>query len=222
MKNSFDTSFIPQQPLLKAEGLLRRREPINFALMIALVLFFTSLGVSLGMYFYKANVDKRIITLEKQLQSKEAGLKIDDIDRYSSIDARLTIAKKLLQNHTAFSAMLTLLEEITAQNVGWTSMSYNIDEITGATVVSLGGIAPSYSAVYAQAQSLRNMQPTVKSVEVSTPALNPESGVVTFGAELVINPTVTNYAQLIRSEEASGQETTTTVPESVISLSQTP
>lgn len=211
MKNSFDTSFIPQQPLLKVEGSLRRKEPVNIALVIALVIFLTSLIVSAGMYFYKGSLDKQIVALQKQLESKEENLNIADIDRYKLIDSRLMVAKKLLQNHVAFSTILTLLEKITAKDIGLTKLSYIIDKSTGVTTLNLGGEAPSYSAVYAQAEAWRSMQPTLRGVKMDMPTLETGTGIANFMATLVIDPSYVNYARSLKNDEVSAPDTTTSV-----------
>lgn len=206
MNNSFDTSFIPQQPLLRVEGSLRRRESVSFALVLALVIFFLSLGLSGGVYFYKTIVDKRVLVLEKQLESKEASLKIDDIERYKAIDARLDIAKKLLLGHTAFSSILDLLEKITARDVGWTALSYGIDDKDGSIVLSLSGQTSSYDAVYNQAQSWRGIPMLLKKVDVDMPVIRPENGIVTFGAKLVIAQDYVKYARLITGMDAAQKQ----------------
>ena len=208
MDNSFDTSFIPQQPLLKVEGSLRRKEPVNIALILGFVILFVSLAVLGGVYFYKVREDKRVLGLEKELQSKEASLKVEDIDRYKAIDARLTIAKQLLQSHTAFSLILDLVEKITAQNIGWTSLSYATDNTSGSIKLSLNGEAPSYSAVYVQAESWRAMPTILKEVNVSMPRLMPESSAVLFGANLVIDLSYVKYAHLINGANQADQTST--------------
>lgn len=202
MDNSFDTSFIPQQPLLKVEGSPRHIAPVNIALVFALIIFFVTLLVWGGMYFYKTNIDRRVLASEKELESKEASLKTDEIDRYKAIDERLAIAKELLQNHAAFSTILTLLEKITAQNIGWTALSYATDNADGSIRINLTGQAPNYSAVYAEAEAWRSMPETLKKVEVGMPQLNPVSGIVTFVATLTIDPGYIKYARLVKEKEA--------------------
>lgn len=224
MENSLDTSFIPQQPLLKVEGTLRRREPVNFPLIIAFVLFFASLAVSGGVYFYKARVDQRVLALEIQLQSKEASLKINDIDRYKAIDARLIIAKKLIQSHVAFSTILGLLEKITAQDVGLTALSYSTDERDGSLKLALSGQAPSYSAIYSQAEAWRKMPSTVRKVEMEMPTLNPNNGIVSFSVVLTVDPSYAKYARSIKGEDISvtGGATGTTTSTTAASSSPAP
>src|SRR5438105_8729085 len=111
MPNSFDTSFIPQEPLLKAEGVRRPPEPVNFGLVVAFIVLFVTLLVAGGMYFYKLQVDKRIFTLRTELQNAEKLLDVDQINFYKRVNTRIDTAKVLLNSHTAFSGVLDLLEK---------------------------------------------------------------------------------------------------------------
>ncbi|OGZ07979.1 MAG: hypothetical protein A2942_02290 [Candidatus Lloydbacteria bacterium RIFCSPLOWO2_01_FULL_50_20] len=209
MANSFDTSFIPQQPLLKVEGSARRFESVNIILVIAFFVFFVTLIVWGGMYFYKTSIDKRIVESEKELQSKEANLKTDEIARYKAIDERLSIAKGLLQNHVAFSTILTLLEEITAKNIGLTGLKYSVDSDNGSITLDLSAQAPSYSAVYAQVEAWREMRSILREVKVDMPRVDTVSGIVSFAAKLAIDPGYVKYARLVQvgssATEAPGE-----------------
>jgi hypothetical protein len=95
MANSFDTSFIPQQPLLKVEGSSRPAEPVNLALVFAFIIFFATLIVLGGVYFYKTSVETRVLASETILKEKEASLRVEEIDRYKAFSDRLMVAKKL-------------------------------------------------------------------------------------------------------------------------------
>lgn len=199
MENSFETSFIPQQPLVRTEGVPRRSEPVNIALILALVIFFITVTVAGGIYFYKLQVDKRILSKEKQLQAEEKNLNIDEINAYKHIDDKLVAVKGLLQNHSVFSTVLLLIEDSAAQNIGLTALSYQKGP-TGDYVLTLSGKAPSYSAVYFQGETWRSMVPMVKSVKMGAPVADDTTGIVSFNAELTINPLYTKYSKMVETE----------------------
>lgn len=200
--DQFDTSFIPQQPLLKVEGTERFKEQVNLPLIIGFVFLFISVSVFGGFFFYEMNVERRIVALEKDLEAREATLNIPEIDRLKVIDTRVNLARELLEGHVAFSTVLALLEKITAENIGFTSLGYAPDE-KGGIKVGLIGLAPSYAAVYVQAEAWRGMRELLKKVDMSLPALNPESGEVTFNATLVVDPAYIRYARTVRERSAS-------------------
>ena len=199
MVNQFDTSFIPQQPLLKIEGASGRRETINFALIIALIIFFTSIAVTAGLYVYRLQVDKRVLADEQALDAAEKYFSIDEINTYKRADVRLSVAKELVDNHTISSVVLDLLENSTAQNVGLTSFSFGKGD--AGISISLLGQAPSYSGVYFQAESWRAMQPMIKSVEVSSMNLDDKTGIVAFGVSMNIDPQYLEFARVLAAQK---------------------
>jgi hypothetical protein len=101
------------------------------------------------------------------------------------------------------STVLALLEKVTAQDIGWTALSYGEDTTLGKFRVTLTGQAPSYSAVYAQAQAWKNMRDTLEEVEVSMPVLDSSTGVVTFNAILTIEPGYLKYARALKEGGAT-------------------
>lgn len=199
MENSFKTSFIPQQPIVRADGLSRRKEPVNLALVLAFVIFFITLTVAGGVYFYKLQGDKQIIEMRQQLQAEEKNLNIDEINAFKHIDNKISMVRGLLQNHTVFSTVLLLIEGSTAQNIGLTTLAY-AKGASGDFILTLSGRAPSYGAVYFQSETWRSMVPMVKSVKISNPSIDDATGIVSFNADLVINPTYTKYNKMIETE----------------------
>lgn len=199
MENSFKTSFIPQQPITRADGGLRRKEPMNLALVLAFVIFFITITVAGGVYFYKLQGDKQIIEKRQQLQAEEKNLNIDEINTYKHIDNKISKVRGLLQNHTVFSTILLLLEGSTAQNIGLTNLAYT-KGAGGDFLLTLSGRAPSYGAVYFQGETWRSMVPMVKSVKIYNPSLDDATGIVSFNADLSINPAYTKYNKMIETE----------------------
>ncbi len=193
MQNSFDTSFIPQQPLLKVEGFDRRRKSLNLALILSIVAFFVVLVVSGGVYYYHGQVEKEVRDLSVQLQEKEAILNVDEIKRLKDVDLRIVAAQKLLRNHTVFTIVLDFLEQGTLQNVGLTSLSYS------GSVLTLNAVSPSYQAVYLQGETWRAMKPLVEDAEVSNVVLIENDGIVTFSAKITLNRNLARYEKFIQA-----------------------
>lgn len=199
MAYNFDTSFIPQQPLLKIEGMKNRQEPVNLALVVALIVLVTTVAVAVGTYFYKKHSDREVLAKETELEEAEKDLAFDDIRLYKRIDTRLSIAKQLLDQHTVFSVILDLLEESAAQNIGLTSLAYAKDNGKDYSL-TLSGQGTSYGAVYAQSQAWKDMDPLVKQIEIASVSLEEESGIVSFSARLLINGDYTQYSRLLEAE----------------------
>src|SRR3989344_7912645 len=117
MQNSFNTSFIPQQPLLKVEGFDRGKEPINLAMIIALVSFFVVLVVAGGVYYYHNQKELEIVKLSQELEGKEKLLDIVQIDYYRDVNLRMNAAQQMLNQHKVFALLFDFLEMNTVQNI---------------------------------------------------------------------------------------------------------
>jgi hypothetical protein len=209
MNNQFETTFIPQQPILRVEGASRSGEPVNFALILSLVVFFVTIGISVGAYLYRNQVELRVLEKGKILQAAENDFNIDEISTYKRIDSRLSLAKKLVDEHVISSAIFSLIESSVAQNVGLTSFSFDKDSRTsgssGGDSVTLAGQAPSYAAVYFQVESWRALRPQVQSVEVTSMNLDDKSGVVGFSAVLTIDPSYSESLRVIEANSAAAK-----------------
>jgi hypothetical protein len=204
MANQFETSFVPQQPLLKVEAGQRPREPLNLSLIMSLIIFFVTLAVSGGAYFYKQQVDKQILVKGEELKAAEKLFDTDKISMYKDLQMKLTTAKTLVDSHTIFSLIFDLIETRAATNIGLTSLNFGQE---GADMnLALTGQAPSYEAVYFQVQKWRESKPVVKSVEVTSLMLEESSGIVSFGVKISIDPKTIGYARMLAASGAKAQQ----------------
>lgn len=208
MANQFETAFIPQQPILRVDGVSRSGEPVNLALILSLIIFFVTIAVSAGVYLYRVQIDKRVHEKSQILEAAEKDFNIDEITTYKRIDSRLALAKKLVDEHTISSVAFDLLESSTAQNVGLTSLTFTKD-LQGNSI-NLNGQAPSYAAVYFQAEAWRAMRPKIQSAEVTVMSLEDRTGIVSFSVKLMIDPQYLQSLSVINAR--SGTPKTSTVP----------
>lgn len=191
--NPYDTSFLPQQPNLRPDGSLGRREPIALGMIIALVVFFVTLAVGGGTYLYKKDIERRIDEKNRELASMKAKIDLETIEKLGRVSRHLDQAEKLLVNHTAFSLALGILSAGTAVNVGYDSLRFGPSN-SGAPTLALTGIAPSYEAVYFQEQALPH-NPNIKSAKVINVTLDPQSGTVSFEMEAELSPDAVRFGR---------------------------
>lgn len=208
MANQFETDFIPQQPILRIEGTPRSGESVNLALILALIIFFVTIAVSVGAYLYRAQVEKRVYEKSLLLQEAEKDFNIDEIDIYKRIDSRLTLAKKLVDEHTISSVAFDILESSVAQNIGLTSLAFSKD--SKGNFINITGQAPSYAAVYFQAESWRALRPKIMSVEVAAMALEEKNGIVTFSMKLLVDARYFESLQVIEGQSSVSETSEST------------
>lgn len=211
MASQFETSFVPQQPLLKVEGMTQRpNKPLNIPLVIALIVFFVTLATSAGVYFYKEQTIKQVAAKGEQLKAAEQLFSVDKVNEYKNLQIKLTAAKALVDSHLIFSVIFDLIETKAAENIGLTSLGFGQDALD--TSLTLTGQAPSYEAVYFQVQKWRESKPVVKNVEVTSLSLEQTSGIVSFGVKMTLDPSVFSNKTVLAARGAS-TKVTTTAPE---------
>lgn len=186
MANFFETSFVPQQPLVKVEaGGMGRREPLNIALIVALIIFFVTIAVAGGMYFWEKNTELRKNAIGQELADMEANFDIDKISSYKTLQATLRNARNLVNQHVIFSVVLDSVERNAAENVGLTNLSFSA--AGDKSMLSLSGQAPSYKAVFFQLETWRGMKPIFQNVEVTSLGLSENSGIVDFNVKIDVD-----------------------------------
>lgn len=199
MDTRFETSFIPQQPLLRVEGTQRRREHVSLSLLFALIIFFATIAVAGGVYYLREDAERKLSEAKHQLDEREKNINIDEITSLKLLSTRFEAAEKVLSNHVALSAVLDLLEETTSVNVGFTSFAFS--QSGDAPGVALIGEAPSYMTVYLQAEDLRK-HPLIKQVDIANIALSEATGIVGFSMNLKLDPDLTKYPRYYNSIHA--------------------
>ncbi len=213
MANQFETSFVPQQPLLKVEAGQRPRVPLDLALIVSLIVFFVTLAVAGGAYFYKQQVDKQVLSRGEDLKAAEALFDTSKISIYKELQVKLTTAKTLVDSHTIFSLIFDLIETKAATNIGLTSLNFGQEASNGEVSLLLTGQAPSYEAVYFQVQKWRESKPVIKNVEVTSLLLEETSGIVAFGVKLSLDSKTLGYANMLAaSNAAKAQAAATAAP----------
>lgn len=198
MPNPFETSFIPQQPLLKVEGASQRREPINVALIVAVIIFCVTALIGGGLYYWKLQVIKQVEAKGFELQEAEKYFRVEDIDMYKHLQVSLDTAKRLVDEHVIFSVVFDLIEERAAQNIALTSLNYK-QEAEG-TLVLLAGQSPSYAALYFQIEAWRKMTPVVKKVELASFTLQETTGLVEFSAKVLVDSAYLHSASVLQAQ----------------------
>lgn len=197
MPKSFDTTFVPQQPLLKVEGFQHRSEPVNLAMMLAFIVLFVVLIVAGGVSYYHNKIVAQNVALAQQLEDKEKLLDANEINAYRDIDLTITSAKKMLHSHNVFSVALNVLESETAQNVELVSLSFAYENLS--PILKIEGNAPSYEAVYFQSEVWRSAQPLIQSVVIEGVDILDQSGVIKFTASIVLSKNSVLYSEYFKN-----------------------
>lgn len=135
MAESGTGSFIPK----KVERTPRTRtKRIYLFSYITYTLFFGALVAGGAAYGYGILQDNRLKSAQEQLAQEQSAFNTDDIARLQRLDARLSTANSILEDHVSIASLLTTLERLVAQPVTFGTFTY---ERTGAghTITLLSG-----------------------------------------------------------------------------------
>lgn len=201
MQTSFDTSFIPRQPLLRVDGVERRPAPVNLPLVLSFVVFFVALITAGGIFFYHRQVTLRIEDKVAKLADLESKLNSDDISLYKNIDSRIGTAKTLLSKHRAFTAVLSFLEQETVKDIGLTTLNFKADG-NDQVSIHVRGVGPSFQSVYLQSETWKGASSVIKT-DMNSYVLSDSTGLVDFDATILLNADFMKYADTLAKSDSS-------------------
>lgn len=230
MEGLGQTSFIPKKPITSETYDSGRS--VSIVTVITVIVFFGSVALALGSYFYQSFLVKQLDSKKETLDKAKAGFDLDTIKDLKRLDTRIQSAKLLLDQHTAISTFFTVLEQSTLKTVQFSNFSITNDSasaVGGASVGSnplastqasmikfkMSGKAQSYNSVAIQADLFS------KTVGIKEPIFSnlnlDDKGSVNFDVAGFIDPQIINYRKTVgggstsASQSTSGTETTSVV-----------
>jgi hypothetical protein len=192
MATDLQTSFIPKQsaPLPPLE---RRRQPINFLMIIAVLIFIAGIAASVGVFVYQIYLTKT----NDNLASELAKLKPDraQIDVLKKFNQRVNISNQLLSGHTTMAPIFTMLGDSTLQNVRFKGMSISTSMDTPRVVtIALSGEAKNYEAIALQSDSFTSSG-FIKNAVFSGLQFDSQTRNINFNVSAVVDPSLLSYSK---------------------------
>lgn len=172
---------------------------IGFLAIFSILIFFTVVVATGGLYFYKGVLAKNITKMENDLNLAKNRFEPSKILQLQVLDERLNASSEILRKHIVVSPIFKALQEVTMKTIGYTKFSYYIDDIDGRIVVKMSGMAVGYRSVALQSDLLTKNKNLIDPV-FSNLSLD-DKGNVLFDLEFSVNPDFVNYK---RALEGSG------------------
>jgi hypothetical protein len=197
MEQNFQTSFIPKKPIVKERAVAAR--PVSLVLIIALLVLFTILLATGGLFFYKGIIAKRIAGMESTLNLAKSRFEPAKIAELQVLDKRLRASNEILAEHISVTPIFALLEDITMKTVRFTKFSYILEPEGGKTVaVKMSGVARGYKAIALQSDLFAQNQNLIDPV-FSNLTLDSNANVL-FDLDFSVDSNFVNYKQTIPSD----------------------
>lgn len=182
-------SFIPKKSLSSPS--VSRGGGGGFALF-SLLIFILSAAVWGGLHLYKNYLKDNIVQLGKSIEKQKASFEIPTINEVNGFSEKISVAKKLLAEHKAFSNILDFLQDFTMENVRFNDLNYSSSIAdSGDPSLVLSGTTKSYASLTSQIQALEKYN-QVKQVSVSGLSSG-ANGDVNFDLKIIFDPAIIAY-----------------------------
>ncbi len=123
MDNSNRTSFIPKSPVRGVVKPRGTRKVFIFS-YISFVLFFGTLLVSAGTFFYNHYLDSQLSEQKNNLSEERIAFNQANLERILDLDVRMSVAFDILDRQVSVYRLLTALEDTTLSSVQIQSFEY--------------------------------------------------------------------------------------------------
>lgn len=150
------TTFIPKKPMADvsaAGGTAPVSRPVGLFSTISTILFFVTILISVGVYFWKSYETRQVAVLADSISKIEKTFEPELISKLQKLDKQLKNANTLLASHTVVSPIFDMLESSTLKPVKFTKFDVTFDDAKG-TQVKMSGEADGYQSIAQQSDVL--------------------------------------------------------------------
>lgn len=200
MEQNFQTSFIPKKPMVPDRATSSR--PLGILLIASLLILFTVLLATGGLFFYKGVVTKNIADMANNLNLAKNRFEPSKIAELQVLDKRLKASSEILSKHIAITPIFSALEQVTMKKIRFTKFDYVLGtEENAKIIIKMSGVAIGYRSIALQsdlfAQNKSFIDPVFSNLTLD------DSGNVLFSLEFSVDPAFVNYKQTILAQSSN-------------------
>jgi hypothetical protein len=203
MDTNFQTSFIPKKPL--AEDRVPQSSSMSLLSLIAMLILVVALALLGGVYWYRSNLSKNLISMNASLDAARNSFEPSLITELQTLDKRITAANQLLDSHIVISPIFAALEKNTLKSIQFTKFSYALASDKGNVNVRMSGKARDYASIALQSDQFSKVR-EIKDPIFSNLVLDERTGLVAFDLSFSVDPSLVKYtnhvAELTKVEGA--------------------
>lgn len=191
-QGQFTTTFIPKKPLAETAPSAARpvSRPVGLLSSLTTVVFFLTLLIAGGVYFWKGYEEKNLAVLADSIKKVEKTFEPELIEKLQSLDRQLRNGSVLIKNHTVVSPLFDFLETSTLKQIKFTKFDVVFDEIKG-TQIKMSGEADGYRSI-AQQSDIFGANTYLKDTIFSNFFLTPK-GKIAFDVSYGVKPDFVDF-----------------------------
>jgi hypothetical protein len=186
--------LFPKQSFLDDKPAPRPKSGYSLSMIIAAVLFFTSIVILGGIFGYRVWYERKVVVLRDELDAKEARINLEKIAEFRRAAGRYSVAAGVFDAHVAPSNIFDILERTASIYVSYGQLSYG--EESGLARLMLSGIAPNYASLYSQTELLAAAS-DVRSVDIEQISLDQKTGGVDFMLNIGLDPSTLTFKRYV-------------------------
>jgi hypothetical protein len=192
MDTNFQTSFIPKKPLAEERVAVTTTHSSIFGFLATLI-FISAIAASAGLYFYRTNLAKTIMSQQVQLNAARNAFEPSLITELKRLDRRITSANTILNSHIAVSPIFEALELNTLKTIQFTKFTYTTPANSKLPIkVELTGRARGYAAIALESDQLATNK-YIRNSLFSDLNLNEQTGMVQFLLTFDVDPDLVRF-----------------------------
>ena len=205
MEQNFQTSFIPKKPMVEVRATATK--PVGILVVLSMLVLFTILLGTAGLYFYKTSLTKSLAQMEGDLSKARNRFEPSKITELQLLDKRLRASSEILASHVIVTPIFEILQDLTMKTVRYTKFNYSIESVSqnqngvdiknDRMLVKISGLAIGYRSVALQSDLFTKNKNLIEPV-FSNLTLN-EKGEVVFDLEFSVDPGFVNYKQMVEA-----------------------
>lgn len=187
-------SFIPKKNLNYRPS--ARRGGGGGFVLFSFLIFVISSALWGSLFVYKKSLNDNALALKETIKKQKSAMEESTVNEVAIFAEKISVVKKLLDKHKAFSNVLNFLQDFTMKDIKFNDLNYSFSESADSKnndiSLAMSGVTRSYASLAVQIQALeKNNQ--VKKVSVSGLS-SEEKGGVKFNLKIIVDPVMINYA----------------------------
>lgn len=198
MEQTFQTSFIPKKPIVEGDAPRRESRPIGFFTIFSIFIFFITIVVGGGIYFYEKTLQEKLVELTANQKKADERFESSKKKELQLIDHRINVANQVLSKHIAVSPVFNALSKVTMREVRFTKFSYELGTDKNSNIkVKLTGETKKYVDVALQADLFSQEKNFID--PVFSNMIPNEKGDIAFDVEFYVDPSFVDYKTVLKS-----------------------
>lgn len=191
-QGQFTTTFIPKKPLadVTPAGAQPVSRPVGLLSSISTILFFVTILIAGGVYFWKGYETKNVVVLADSIKKVEKTFEPDLVTKLQLLDRQLKNGSTLIKSHVVVSPIFDLLESSTLKPVKFTKLDIAFDDIKG-TQIKMSGETDGYRSI-AQQSDVFGASSYLKDAIFSNFFLTPK-GRISFDLSFGVKPDFVDF-----------------------------